>query len=116
MISAAASRIAAMLLPCAALLLPACKDAPSAPPAPAQSASAPSASARAPEALRPAKPKATKDTAAADLGTLPEGVGIPVGQKAPDFEVKDPAGKAVTLDSLLAKSPYVLLVFYRGGW
>ena len=51
------------------------------------------------------------------FGTLPEGVGIAVGQKAPDFSAKDGDGKTVTLAGLLATPPGpVLLVFYRGGW
>ncbi len=51
------------------------------------------------------------------LGTLPEGVGLPVGSKAPAFEAQDASGKPVTLAGLLSASPgAILLVFYRGGW
>jgi len=49
------------------------------------------------------------------LGTLAPGTGVPVGQKVPDGRVLDLEGKPVTLSSLYAKGP-ILLVFYRGGW
>lgn len=52
----------------------------------------------------------------ASLGTLPDGVGLAVGTRAPDFEARDAAGETVTLDALLAKGGDTLLVFYRGGW
>jgi hypothetical protein len=65
------------------------------------------------EVLIPAKPKETKD--AAVIGTLPDGVGIAVGEKAPDFEAPDQDGKPVLLSKLLERSR-VMLVFYRGGW
>jgi len=48
---------------------------------------------------------------------LPPSHGAPhVGQKAPDFTLLDSNGKSVTLSELLASSPRVLLVFYRGYW
>jgi peroxiredoxin (alkyl hydroperoxide reductase subunit C) len=47
------------------------------------------------------------------LGTLPPGIGIAVGQRAPDFTAKDHTGKDVTLASLLATRD-VLLLFHRG--
>ena len=37
------------------------------------------------------------------------------GDKAPDFELKDGAGKLIKLSALLRKGP-VVLAFYRGGW
>lgn len=52
---------------------------------------------------------------AQELGTLPEGVGIAVGEKAPDFELPSVDGKKVRLSGL-TKEKKVLLVFYRGGW
>jgi len=49
---------------------------------------------------------------------LPPSHGAPkVGQKAPDFALRDTHGHVVTLSNLLASSPRgVLLVFYRGYW
>jgi hypothetical protein len=54
---------------------------------------------------------------------LPASQGAPqVGQKAPDFNMTDTAGKSVSLAELLSspvngKAPKgVLLVFYRGYW
>jgi hypothetical protein len=61
------------------------------------------------------KIKETKATAEADLGTLPDGVGIRVGQTAPDFELPAQARGKQSLDGLLNKGE-LLLVFYRGGW
>jgi peroxiredoxin len=49
------------------------------------------------------------------LGTLPEGVGIPAGEPAPDAAVKDAEGHQVRLRDLSKDGP-ILLVFYRGGW
>jgi peroxiredoxin len=49
------------------------------------------------------------------LGTLPEGVGIVVGQRAPDALLRDANNHAVQLRDLVATGP-ILLVFYRGGW
>ena len=66
-------------------------------------------------ALRAAKPKDTNATAAQALGTLPDGVGIAVGEVAPDFELPAVEGGKVSLSALLKKGE-VLLVFYRGGW
>ncbi len=40
---------------------------------------------------------------------------IKVGQKAPDFELKNVDGKNVVLSELLKKGP-VVLGFYRGKW
>jgi len=66
--------------------------------------------------LEVSKPKDYKPAAdGPQLGTLPDGIGIPVGAKAPAFETKDADGKSVTLDALVGKGD-VLLVFYRGGW
>lgn len=41
--------------------------------------------------------------------------GIQVGEKAPNFTLKNAQGKKVTLESALTKGP-VVLVFYRGAW
>jgi hypothetical protein len=38
-----------------------------------------------------------------------------VGERAPDFSLKDTEGDLVSLQSLLDRGP-VVLSFYRGGW
>lgn len=45
----------------------------------------------------------------------PAGQGLKVGAVAPDFTLPDATGQAVTLSTLLAHGP-VVLVFYRGEW
>lgn len=65
-------------------------------------------------AVLPAFMKIT-DTAAAKLGTLPDGVGLAVGTQAPDLAGTDAAGQRVQLGKLV-EDQRVLLVFYRGGW
>jgi peroxiredoxin len=60
-------------------------------------------------------PLETTAPAADKIGTLAPGTGVPVGQKVPDGRVLNLGGKPVTLSSLYAKGP-ILLVFYRGGW
>ncbi|GAA4239418.1 peroxiredoxin-like family protein [Postechiella marina] len=40
---------------------------------------------------------------------------IKVGEKAPNFELPNPKGNHVTLQSLLKKGP-VVVTFYRGSW
>ena len=49
------------------------------------------------------------------VGTLPPGVGIPVGGQAPDAAVREADGREVRLREAGKPGP-VLLVFYRGGW
>jgi peroxiredoxin len=75
-------------------------------------ASAPAASAA---VARKPSPKATTTTGDAELGKLPEGVGIAVGSPAADGKLQDAGGKAVQLADFWKKG-WVLLVFYRGGW
>lgn len=41
--------------------------------------------------------------------------GLKVGDKAPDFSLKNPYGKSIKLSKLLKKGP-VILTFYRGAW
>lgn len=41
--------------------------------------------------------------------------GLKVGDKAPDFTLKNAFGKKVTLSKVLKKGP-VILSFYRGAW
>jgi hypothetical protein len=40
---------------------------------------------------------------------------VKVGDKAPDFTLKDTEGQDVTLSTLLADGP-VVLTWYRGNW
>jgi hypothetical protein len=40
---------------------------------------------------------------------------LKVGDRVPDFSLKDSEGNLVSLGSLLANGP-VVLSFYRGGW
>jgi hypothetical protein len=40
---------------------------------------------------------------------------LKVGDRAPDFSLKDTEGSIVSLSSLLERGP-VVLSFYRGGW
>jgi len=50
------------------------------------------------------------------LGTLPEGVGVPVGQTPPDAVLEDLSKGKVDLAELAEKRGPLLVVFYRGGW
>ncbi len=50
-----------------------------------------------------------------NLGTRPDGVGLPVGAIAPSALLKDSEGRTVHLRDL-SKAGSILLVFYRGGW
>lgn len=43
------------------------------------------------------------------------GAAIAIGQRAPDFELPDARGEAVSLSGLRAKGP-VVVTFYRGSW
>lgn len=62
---------------------------------------------------------ATKAAYAAGIQTVKDsGVlekAIQVGQKAPDFELKNTKGETVKLSAMLKKGPAVL-TWYRGGW
>ncbi len=53
--------------------------------------------------------------AASDLAASMPEPGLKVGEKAPDFSLKNPYGKTVRLSDQLKKGP-VVLVFYRGAW
>jgi peroxiredoxin len=50
------------------------------------------------------------------LGTLPAGIGLPVGSTAPDAQLKDAQGREVNLREVAAHGGDTLIVFYRGGW
>ena len=49
------------------------------------------------------------------LGVLASGTGVPVGAKVPEVRGRDLDGKDVSLSSVYANGP-ILLIFYRGGW
>lgn len=51
----------------------------------------------------------------ADLAAKMPDPGLHVGEKAPNFKLKNAFGKKVSLSSMTKKGP-VILVFYRGGW
>jgi hypothetical protein len=81
--------------------------------APATTAPPPTSPATPAPSTPPIKPHAS---AAADkLGTLPDGVGLAVGTRVPDVEVKTHLGEPVHLTKLIETGP-LLLIFYRGGW
>jgi hypothetical protein len=65
--------------------------------------------------LTPSKAKAYALTPDGSVGHLPKGVGIAVGQRAPDFTVLDTSRNSVTLEELV-RGGKVMLFFYRGGW
>jgi peroxiredoxin len=50
------------------------------------------------------------------LGKLPDGVGIPPGDRPADAVVKGLDGAKVDLAELASKRGPLLVVFYRGGW
>ena len=60
-------------------------------------------------------PVTLTETPAARLGTAPPGLGIQVGDKAPDATLPDVSGSMRKLSDLYARGP-VFIVFYRGGW
>jgi len=53
--------------------------------------------------------------AAADLAAQMPNPGLKLGDRAPDFSLKNPSGKTIKLSSLLKNGP-VILTFYRGAW
>lgn len=81
----------------------------------AEPAPGPTAADQKSEPMKKPRTKAFDHPGPDRLGTLPEGVGVVVGRTAPGFELPDVHGKTVSLASLTAKGP-VLVVFYRGGW
>jgi len=94
--------------------------APAAAAAPASSSGPTAAAAPAPagsaETSPPPKPAPSlAETPADHLGTVPAGLGLKVGAKAPDATLPDITGKAVRLKALYAEGP-TFVVFYRGGW
>lgn len=75
------------------------------------------ASARAEEARKKEGDTGPKlgETAAGRLGSAPEGLGLKVGDKAPDATLLDVSGTSQKLSQLYAQGP-TFVVFYRGGW
>ena len=61
------------------------------------------------------KDKAIMEKAGKSLASSLPDPGIKVGEKAPDFILKNAFGKEVNLKDELKKGP-VVLVFYRGAW
>lgn len=60
-------------------------------------------------------PRPYKNPPDASAGTLPAGIGVPVGERAPDATLRDSEGREVRILDL-TKAGRVLVVFYRGGW
>ncbi len=67
-----------------------------------------------PDAPKPAARSLT-ETPEARLGTVPAGLGLKVGAKAPDATLPEVSGKTVKLADAYAEGP-TYVVFYRGGW
>lgn len=55
------------------------------------------------------------DTPETSLGTLPEGVGVALGEQAPDAKLLTAKGEPTQLSAVIGAKP-TLLIFYRGGW
>ncbi len=53
--------------------------------------------------------------ASEDLAKQMPNAGLKIGEKAPDFSLKNPKGKTVKLSAILKNGP-VILTFYRGAW
>lgn len=90
------------------------EPAPEVPAAPAATAPAPAAPV-APVAPTVPRTKQHEATPRDRVGTLPEGVGVAVGEAAPDARLTGLDGATVHLAELYAAGP-ALVVFYRGGW
>jgi len=92
------------------LALTACKGEQTAPPNSSSSA----ATAVASHAMNMLEPVLT-ESAPEKLGTVPNGFGLNVGDKAPDAVLPDVTSTTHSLSELYAQRPTVL-IFYRGGW
>jgi peroxiredoxin len=74
------------------------------------------AAATTPDAPKVAAPAMTlTDTPSEKLGTVPAGLGLKVGSKAPDSTLTDITGKTQRLSALYSEAS-TFVVFYRGGW
>lgn len=56
-----------------------------------------------------------KNPAEGRIGVVPPGIGIQVGQPAPNVTVRDADNRELSLADLWKPGP-IMLVFYRGGW
>jgi peroxiredoxin len=97
------------------VLLASCAQPPAVPPhaAPDMARHPPAASGM--PAAAPAPQFALTPTPAAALGTAPAGLGLAVGQEAPDATLTDITGRSHGLKALYGSGP-TLVIFYRGGW
>ena len=59
--------------------------------------------------------KPTNTTAADELGSHENDLGLKAGENVPAFESNTYEGESVNLDNLLANGP-IMVIFYRGGW
>lgn len=81
---------------------------------PAPDADKASGTSAVPEATQAMGPKLS-ETPADKLGTSPDGLGLKIGDKAPDATLIDVSSTSRALSDLYAQGP-TFLVFYRGGW
>jgi len=52
-----------------------------------------------------------------ELRQVPPSTGAPrVGEKAPEFTLRDQDGRDIALADLISRSKAVMLIFYRGFW
>lgn len=106
------------ILPLAIALIVGCDSPTEAPEVAEQAATAPEEAApEAAEVEKPAAPRIVEAKAEADdnIGKLPEGIGLAIGESIPDVEIQNAKGETVKLKALAAEKP-LLLIFYRGGW
>ncbi len=79
------------------------------------SVAASAASGQAPAPDSSPRSRAHAFTPESGLGTLPPGIGVAVGEKAPDARLHSADGREVSLREL-TRGGAAILVFYRGGW
>lgn len=70
------------------------------------------------QADEPKAPRAVETEMPEDseIGELPEGVGLEVGEAAPEVSTTDTDGETVELLGLADEGESLLVFFYRGGW
>lgn len=66
--------------------------------------------------VEPGTPSLAFEQAVAGEKTAQEEPGLPIGARAPAFELQDQQGRPVTLASLLEKGPVALVFFRSAGW
>jgi peroxiredoxin len=94
-----------------ATLLAGCDDAPSAAPTASAATAVPGPKSEPPKTE--VRVKEYTEVPRSELGTLPEGIGLPPGTKLPRVTLKSADGKTFALNE---PGRPLLLVFYRGGW